>query len=121
MNLLMCTPLMDSKGKVRYFLGAQIDVSGLAKECAGLEYLKRHVEDQYEGDNEEQMNNGTPESGEGKEPEQEAKDEFQKLSEMFNLQELDTVRKHGVAMHRPLQDQEQTSAQMAQGTARDRV
>jgi hypothetical protein len=101
---------MDSKGKVRYFLGAQVDVSGLAKECAGLEYLKRHVDDQHEDDNDEQPKNGTPESGERKDAEQEAKDEFQELSEMFNMQELDTVRKHGGAMHRPLQDQEQTTA-----------
>lgn len=111
MNLLMCTPLMDSKGTVRYFLGAQIDVSGLAKECAGLEYLKRHVDDQYEeGEDDEQIEKGTAEPPEGKDADQEAKDEFQELSEMFNLQELDTVRKHGGAMHRPLQDQEQTIA-----------
>lgn len=110
MNLLMCTPLMDSKGTVRYFLGAQVDVSGLAKECAGLEYLKRHVEDHYEeGEDDEEGDQGTASPREGKDVEQEAKDEFQELSEMFNLQELDTVRKHGGAMHRPLQDQEQTN------------
>lgn len=109
MNLLMCTPLMDSKGRVRYFLGAQVDVSGLAKECAGLEYLKSRFDSQYEGENDEQ-NNGTAESGEGKDAEQEAKDEFQELSEMFNLQELDTVNKHGGAMYRSLQNQEQTNA-----------
>lgn len=110
MNLLMCTPLMDSKGTVRYFLGAQIDVSGLAKECAGLEYLKPYFEDQDSGDNDEQVKNGTAEPLEGKGVEQEAKDEFQELSEMFNLQELDTVRKHGGAMHRTLQDQERANA-----------
>lgn len=110
MNLLMCTPLMDSKGTVRYFLGAQIDVSGLAKECAGLEYLKPYFEEQDAGDNDEQVKNGTAEPLEGKGVEQEAKDEFQELSEMFNLQELDTVRKHGGAMHRTLQDQERANA-----------
>jgi hypothetical protein len=112
MNLLMCTPLVDCKGKVRYFLGAQVDVSGLAKECAGLEYLKRHVEDQPEGlGGEQRLNSGARgELGEEKDAAQEAKDEFQELSEMFNLQELETVRKHGGAMHRPLQGQEQTDA-----------
>ncbi|KAG8163404.1 hypothetical protein KVR01_006701 [Diaporthe batatas] len=111
MNLLMCTPLMDSKGTVRYFLGAQIDVSGLAKECAGLEYLKRHVDNQYrEGEDDEETEKLSAEPPEGNDVEQQTKDEFQELSEMFNLQELDTVRKHGGAMHRPLQDQEHTHA-----------
>lgn len=44
MNLLMCAPLVDSTGTVRYFLGAQIDVSGLAKGCSGLESLRRLVD-----------------------------------------------------------------------------
>lgn len=44
MNLLMCTPLFDSKGQVRYHLGAQVDVSGLAKDCSGLESLRRLVD-----------------------------------------------------------------------------
>ncbi|ROW08862.1 hypothetical protein VMCG_02820 [Cytospora schulzeri] len=44
MNLLMCAPLMDSTGTIRYFLGAQIDVSGLAKGCSGLESLRRLVD-----------------------------------------------------------------------------
>ncbi|ROV87525.1 hypothetical protein VSDG_09909 [Cytospora chrysosperma] len=44
MNLLMCAPLVDSTGTVRYFLGAQVDVSGLAKGCSGLESLRRLVD-----------------------------------------------------------------------------
>lgn len=110
MNLLMCTPLMDSRGRVRYFLGAQVDVSGLAKECAGLEYLKSHLESQYEGESDEQIEEITPESPEERDAEQKVKDEFQELTEMFNLHEMDTVRKHGGAMYRPLQGQEQTNA-----------
>ncbi|SMR43384.1 unnamed protein product [Zymoseptoria tritici ST99CH_1E4] len=38
-NLLMIAPLYDNKGKVRYYLGAQIDVSGLIEEGKGLESL----------------------------------------------------------------------------------
>ena len=41
LNLLMMAPLMDSKGKVRYFIGAQVDVSGLLKECSELEAMQR--------------------------------------------------------------------------------
>ncbi|KAK3359781.1 hypothetical protein B0T25DRAFT_109581 [Lasiosphaeria hispida] len=32
-NLLMCAPLLDSRGMIRYMIGAQADVSGLAKDC----------------------------------------------------------------------------------------
>lgn len=110
MNLLMCTPLMDSKGTVRYFLGAQVDVSGLAKECAGLEYLKRYIDSQDGSDSDEQVDEKTAQVPGGRDIDKEAKDEFQELSEMFNLQELDTVRRHGGAMYRPLQGQEQTNA-----------
>ncbi|EME89475.1 K+-channel ERG [Pseudocercospora fijiensis CIRAD86] len=37
MNLLMLAPLYDNKGEVRYFLGAQIDVSSLIDRGRGLE------------------------------------------------------------------------------------
>lgn len=37
MNLLMIAPLYDNKGAVRYFLGCQIDVSGLVEGGRGLE------------------------------------------------------------------------------------
>lgn len=37
MNLLLIAPLYDNKGTVRYFLGAQIDVSSLIEDGRGLE------------------------------------------------------------------------------------
>ncbi|KAK8058370.1 hypothetical protein PG994_008818 [Apiospora phragmitis] len=43
MNLLMVAPLFDSRGMVRYHIGAQVDVSGLVKESAGLDSLERLV------------------------------------------------------------------------------
>ncbi|TQS38190.1 hypothetical protein Golomagni_01310 [Golovinomyces magnicellulatus] len=89
MNLLMCAPLCDSKGKIRYFIGAQVDVSGLVKECSELESFKRLVskleqEKDTEADTESEI----------------IKDEFQELSEMLNLQELETVRRWGGRMHK---------------------
>ncbi|KAK6360489.1 hypothetical protein TWF730_006630 [Orbilia blumenaviensis] len=36
-NLVMVAPLLDSKGQVRYFIGAQIDVTTLVKNFVGLE------------------------------------------------------------------------------------
>ncbi|KAF2722856.1 hypothetical protein K431DRAFT_266029 [Polychaeton citri CBS 116435] len=41
MNLLMIAPLYDNKGAVRYFLGAQIDVSPLIEGGKGLESFSR--------------------------------------------------------------------------------
>lgn len=82
MNLLMMAPLLDSRGIIRYFIGAQVDVSGLVKDSTDLEAFQRMLEKR--------------ESGEEDEP----KDEFQALSEMFNNAELDTVRKYGGSMHR---------------------
>ena len=45
MNLLMMAPLYDNRGCVRYFLGAQVDVSGLVEEGRGLETFAKYLED----------------------------------------------------------------------------
>lgn len=41
MNLVMTAPLYDNKGTVRYFIGAQVDISGLVEEGRGLDSLER--------------------------------------------------------------------------------
>jgi hypothetical protein len=102
MNLLMVAPLCDSRGKVRYFIGAQVDVSGLVKECSGLESFKRLV--------------GKQANAEGANVDQEdekkvVKDDFQELSEMLNLKECDVVRRHGARMHREPYEEEDTDYQ----------
>lgn len=87
MNLLMMAPLLDSRGNIRYFIGAQVDVSGLVKDGTDLQAFQRmmhHQEDQESV---------------------ESKDEFRELSEMFNNAELDMVRKHGGNMHREQVDE----------------
>ncbi|KAK1817169.1 hypothetical protein LTR12_008464 [Friedmanniomyces endolithicus] len=81
MNLLMTAPLMDSRGNIRYYIGAQVDCSGLVKDCSDLDGLLRLVErdeDPQAAEHEERANR---------------KDEFQELSQMFNGAELETVRK----------------------------
>lgn len=134
MNLLMCTPLLDSKGQVRYFLGAQIDVSGLAKDCSGLESLRKLVDqDEQERRRSQQDSNSTcgtatrRDSGADlEEPSptavgtatttSSAKDptrspdknsEFRLLAEMLSRAELETVRRFGGRMHRSQQEQSQ--------------
>jgi hypothetical protein len=96
MNLLMVAPLCDSRGTIRYFIGAQVDVSGLVKECSDLESLRRlttstdSASDEDAGPDAEKL----PPKG-----------EFQELSEMLNLQELDTVRRWGGRMHKESQEE----------------
>ena len=89
MNLLMISPLRDSKGEVRYHIGAQVDVSGIVKECTDLESLRRLVlRDEAEAEAEVEPK----------------KDAFQELSEMFNMHELETVRRFGGRMHKEMED-----------------
>lgn len=103
MNLLMVAPLYDSRGTVRYHIGAQVDISGLVKDCAGLDSLERLMRHE---------SNGAPRADEpvkiyvngdessGDEQEQEKPDEFRDLASMFSLQELKTVREAGGSLHR---------------------
>lgn len=95
MNLLMMAPLRDSRGTLRYYIGAQVDVSGLAKECAGLDALQKMLS----------IDSTEDEDFEDKE----RKDEFQELSEMLNLSELEIVRKYGGRMHREHEEREDTA------------
>lgn len=94
MNLLMTAPLCDSKGNIRYYLGAQVDVSGLVKECSELESFKRLV-----GKVRARCNDSNDEK-----VIEEEKDEFRELSEMLNLQEIDTVRRCGGKIHKETQE-----------------
>ena len=89
MNLLMIAPLMDSKGKVRYYIGAQVDVSGLLRDCANMDGLVQLTE---------KDENLDAEGADAK------KDEFQQLTEMFNGAELDIVRRCGGKMHKEYVD-----------------
>ena len=112
MNLLMIAPLCDSRGKIRYFIGAQVDVSGLAKDCTDLESLRRLVA--QESSKHDWMHGSELEHEQGK------GDEFRELSEMLNMGELDTVRKWGGRMHREQQEEEVESTQSG-NTHRPRI
>jgi hypothetical protein len=85
----MVAPLLDSRGTTRYFIGAQVDVSGLVKDCTDLHGLQRMLAKQAVSKEEN-----------GDEEHKDNTSEFQQLSEMLNLEELEVVRKHGGNMHR---------------------
>ncbi|KAF2435410.1 hypothetical protein EJ08DRAFT_604314 [Tothia fuscella] len=90
MNLLMVAPLLDSRGVTRYCIGAQVDVSGLCKDCTDLHGLQKMLAKKAMGEDEDNQNPNK----------EDPKDDFQALTEMFNHAELDTVRRHGGNMHR---------------------
>lgn len=95
MNLLMIAPLYDSRGAIRYFIGAQVDVSGLAKQVSGLDALQNLVA----------ARESAAANGDAHDEDSEDKDEFQNLCDMFNMTELETVRRRGGNMHRVPQDE----------------
>ncbi|GAO13650.1 hypothetical protein UVI_02017570 [Ustilaginoidea virens] len=108
MNLLLCAPLIDSRGTVRYFLGAQVDVSGLAKECAELDGLQRLVQDEEDEKNAARTGEAGVRWGEEQQQQQQtpppppppksSTSACRDLSEMFNRHEVETVRCYGGAM-----------------------
>lgn len=89
MNLLQMAPLCDSRGNIRYFIGAQIDVSGLAMEGAQMESLQ-NIQAQKENPETEDL---AP---------KESKSEFQELGELFSPRELQNVREHGGNLFQPI-------------------
>ncbi|KAK0635536.1 hypothetical protein B0T17DRAFT_612388 [Bombardia bombarda] len=123
MNLLMCAPLLDNRGVTKYMIGAQVDVSGLAKDCAGLESLRRLVaregEEEGEGGSESgggdvggskvvsSFVNGGSGSSNSVQIEKEDVAAFREMSEMFSRTEIETVRNNGGNMYHRQQHHQQ--------------
>ncbi|KAJ5964048.1 PAS-associated C-terminal [Penicillium vulpinum] len=94
MNLLQCAPLCDSQGRVKYFVGAQIDVSGLAMEGASMESFME-LQNKHRDPDEESI---------AEPPEPEEKNEFRELSELFSPRELSIVQQHGGHLFQPVKN-----------------
>ena len=92
MNLLQCAPLCDSQGHVKYFIGAQIDVSGLALDGAQMESLIE-LQSRYRDPDEESI---------AEMPEPNNKDEFRELCELFSPRELAAVQENGGDLFQPI-------------------
>ena len=82
MNLFMHAPLYDHVGKLRYFMGAQIDVSHVIDNNPELESLQRVIA-QVEGTEGAGNRVSDPDS---------EKDTFQQLVETLDMEELRSVR-----------------------------
>jgi hypothetical protein len=92
MNLLQCAPLCDSKGRVKYVIGAQIDVSGLALDGVQMESLIE-LQSRYRDPDEESVTSM---------PAALHKDEFRQMCELFSPKELAAVQEHGGDLFQPL-------------------
>ncbi|MCJ1479718.1 hypothetical protein MMC13_008404 [Lambiella insularis] len=80
LNLLMHAPLYDRSGKLRYFMGAQIDVSNVIDESPELETLQRV------------MVQASGSTGAGVKDIEDGKNEFQQFIETLDMEELRAVR-----------------------------
>ena len=79
----MCAPLYDDRGEVRYFIGAQVDVSGLIEEGRGLDSFESLLA-------EERSRDSLRPPDEGKKSLKKLKE----LSQMFCLEEGAVVQSH---------------------------
>lgn len=84
-NLIMCVPLRDQSGKVRYYLGAQLDITDLVNESTGFTSLKRLMR--------RHENHGSLIKVSDDPVETIQQNEFEQLSETFNPQELERLVK----------------------------
>ncbi|CZT14464.1 uncharacterized protein RCC_00441 [Ramularia collo-cygni] len=82
LSLVMNALLVDSQDNLRYYLGAQVDVSGLLKSCAGLQSLTKLVEQ------ENSQSDGKSHSA------------LKSLSEMLSADELEVIAKHGGSLQK---------------------
>ncbi|KAL3417741.1 hypothetical protein PVAG01_10751 [Phlyctema vagabunda] len=96
-NLLMCAPLHDDKGILRYFIGAQVDVTGLVEEGRGIESFRALL---HKDDQERVAELATSKSSTDKKGSwytnrsQEPLDRLQELSSMFSQEESEMVLKN---------------------------
>ena len=80
----MCVPLRDQYGKVRYFLGAQLDITDLVLDCTELDSLRQLVDQQNKQSGSNSCAPPTIEVAH-------QQDAFEQLSETFNPRELETL------------------------------
>ncbi|KAF3914899.1 hypothetical protein ABW20_dc0107121 [Dactylellina cionopaga] len=99
LNLVIVAPLLDAKGQVRYFIGAQVDVTTLAKNFIGLEGFKKLMLKQRKQrevlDADLDLDLVTPKL-EG----------FKQLCQLFSAEEIEKVDENGGHLHKDHKRQE---------------
>ena len=124
MNLLQCAPLCDSQGKIRYFIGAQIDVSGLIMDDARMESMKEihtpgqslpngHSSDANDKPQQHSLSNGhahtdslgsSLHSSSDNTPKKagEARNQLMEFAELLSPGELSMLQEHGGSLFEPV-------------------
>ncbi|KAI9839996.1 MAG: hypothetical protein M1819_000188 [Sarea resinae] len=97
LNLVMSAPLFDDRGSVRYFIGAQIEVTGLIEGGRGLESLEKLLTYDRKLSVIRESRRGS--SGAKKRALQALSD----LSQMFSLEEAETARRGSRGSESPTQ------------------
>ena len=89
LNLLMVAPLYDNRGAVRYFIGAQVDVSGLVEGGRGIESFERLLsDDELHIDQQRALGSELEGSKKAKAP----LEHLAELGQMFSYEECNTVQ-----------------------------
>ena len=85
----MCAPLYDDKGHIRYFIGAQIDVTGLVEEGMGIESFRAILQkDQENSEDADRTRTGDVHRTKQVKV---TLDRLQELSQMFSHDEMEAV------------------------------
>ena len=85
----MVAPLYDNRGQVRYFIGAQVDVSGLVEGGRGIESFERLLsDDELFVDQERALASLSNDNGKIKSP----LEHLAELGQMFSYEECNTVQ-----------------------------
>lgn len=82
-NLIMCVPLRDKTNRVRYYLGAQLDITGLVNSYTEFSSLRKLVQQEEKQPSRSTNSDVASEIS--------IVDEFAELSETFSSQELDKL------------------------------
>ncbi|KAF3903611.1 hypothetical protein AA313_de0204263 [Arthrobotrys entomopaga] len=94
LNLVMIAPLLDAKGQVRYFFGAQVDVTSLANNHIGLEGFRKLMS------NQRKQSEVVAGAGLDLDLVRPKLEEFKQLSELFSAEEIENVKQNGGQLHK---------------------
>ncbi|PBP17489.1 white collar, partial [Diplocarpon rosae] len=102
-NLLMCSPLYDDKGTIRYYIGAQVDVTGLVIDGLGIESFRallhndevKRMEAAHEAEHKNlQSKFSTQPPSDKNKPTKDSLTRLQELGMMFSQDESDVVNRN---------------------------
>jgi hypothetical protein len=92
-NLLMCAPLRDDKGTVRYFIGCQCNITGLVIEGMGIESFRTLLQQDQQKSHDSQ-HQGNVKNFWQPSRNKESLLKLQELSMMFSQDESDIVNRN---------------------------